>query len=194
MKKLLVFTALLFFVAINANCQEMKPGTNFLSVGIGPSANYWAAYYSGGLPAFRLSLDHGFKEAGPGTITLGGSLGFFTKYYKGTYYDNGFPYTYKYHWNYISAVFRAGYYYNLNEADIPNMNVYGGVGMGLLFHTFKLTYSGPYKPYFFNDGNSTGFLFNLYLGANYFITPKAAIFIEFGYDIAYATIGATFKL
>jgi hypothetical protein len=39
-------------------------------------------------PAIRLAFDHGFREVGPGTITLGGALGFFNKYYKSTYWDN----------------------------------------------------------------------------------------------------------
>lgn len=192
MKKLsLIILALFAIQAIKA--QEVKQGNNLLSIGIGPSAGYWGTY-SGGTPAIRLAFDHGFREVGPGTITLGAALGYFNKYYKSTYWDNnGNIHNYKWSFNYISTVFRAGYYYNLTDAGIPDMNVYGGLGMGLLFLNFHDTYDGPdgYIPY---NGSNTDFLFNMYAGANYFFNSKTALYIEFGYDISYVTIGATFKL
>jgi|YNPMSStandDraft_1061717.scaffolds.fasta_scaffold00262_19 hypothetical protein len=174
--------------------QEMTSGTNFFSVGIGPSVNYWNIYHSGGTPALKITLDRGYKQAGPGIITLGGSLGFFSKYYKSTYYDNGYAYSYKSTWTFVSTVFRMGYYYNLKEADIPDMNVYGGLGLGLLYEGYKYSYTGPNHPNFIRDNAGMHFLMNLYLGANYFLSPKTAIYLEFGYDITYATVGLTFKL
>ncbi len=188
-------TLLVLFLAFNSmKAQEMSPGTNFFSIGLGPSANYWINYYSGGTPAIKLTLDHGYKQAGPGTITLGGSLGFFTKYYKSTYYDNGYAYVYKSNWTFLSTVLRAGYYYNLEEADLKDMNVYGGLGIGLLYEGYKYTYNGPHYPSLIRDSGGMHFLMNLYLGAQYFLSSKTALYLEFGYDITYATIGVTFKL
>lgn len=193
MKKILLMVVTYFAVYVS-QAQEMKTGNNFLSVGIGPSVSYWGTY-SGGTPAFRLAFDHGLKEVGPGTVTLGGALGFFNKHSKKIYRDNnGNIYNYKWIYNYISAVVRGGYYYNLAEVDIPDMNVYGGLGMGLLFLNFKNTYDGPYNGYLATNLSGTNFLFNLYLGANYFFNSKTAVYLEFGYDISYVTIGATFKL
>lgn len=193
MKKIVLMVATCF-VVYASQAQDMKTGNNFLSVGIGPSAGYWGTY-SGGTPAFRLAFDHGLKEVGPGTITLGGALGFFNKYYKSTYWDqHGNIHNYKWSYNYISAVVRGGYYYNLAEADIPDMNVYGGLGMGILYLSFKDTYDGPYDGYSATNLSGTDFLFNFYLGANYFFNSKTAVYLEFGYDISYVTIGATFKL
>lgn len=192
MKKLTLIAIALVTVYVT-QAQEMKQGNNFFSVGIGPSASYWGTY-SGGTPAIRLAFDHGFREVGPGTLTLGGALGYFNKYYKSTYWDhNGNIHNYKWSYNYFSAVFRAGYHYNLSEAGINNMNVYGGLGLGMLFLSFHDTYDGPdgYIPY---NASSNEFLFNFYAGANYFITSKTALYLEFGYDISYVTIGATFKL
>ena len=193
MKKIVLMVATCFVVyALQA--QEMKTGNNFLSVGIGPSVGYWGTY-SGGTPAFRLAFDHGLKEVGPGTVTLGGALGYFNKFYKSTYWDfNGNIHNYKWSYNYISAVVRGGYYYNLAEAGISDMNVYGGLGMGILYLSFKDTYDGPYDGYSATNLSGTDFLFNLYLGANYFFNSKTAVYLEFGYDISYVTIGATFKL
>ncbi len=194
MKRLFSILVLALIVHI-LNAQEMKQGNNFLSVGVGPAANYWTTYHSGGTPAIRLALDHGFKEVGPGTITLGGAVGFFSKYYKSHYYaSNGVLYDYKWSYTYISTVFRAGYYYNLKEADIPDINVYGGIGMGLLYSNFHDSYDGPKDGYVYYDNSGMDFLFNFYLGANYFFTPKTAAYLEFGYDVSYVTLGLTFKL
>ncbi len=192
--KRIIYFIVFFVLSFSVISQEMTSGTNFLSVGIGPSVNYWNLYHSGGTPAIKLTLDRGYKKAGPGTITLGGSLGFFSKYYKSTYYDNGSAYSYKSTWTFISTVFRTGYYYNLEEANIPDMNVYGGIGLGLLYEGFKYSYTGPNHPNFIKDDAGTHFLMNFYLGANYFLTSKTAIYLEFGYDITYATFGLTFNL
>jgi len=193
MKKFFLMMLTLFVLNLT-QAQEMKPGNNLLSIGIGPSAGYWGTY-SGGTPAFRIALDHGIKEIGPGTLSLGGALGFFNKYYKSTYYDhNNYIHNYKWSYNYFSAVVRGGYYYNLSEAGIPDMNVYGGLGLGLLYLSFKDTYDGPHDGYSSYNYSGTDFLFNLYLGANYFFNDKTAAYLEFGYDISYVTVGVTFKL
>ncbi len=193
MKKALLLTGVSMLLMLsNVHAQKMDEKTNFLSLGIGPAANYWTTYHSGGTPALRLAFDHGVKKQGPGIITLGGALGYFYKYYDGHYYYNHSSYNYKWSWNYISVVFRAGYNYNMEDAGVSNLNVYGGLGAGLLFSSYHDTYSGPgYVPY---DNANTDFIFNLYVGANYFISQKMAIYLEFGYDISYATLGVTFNL
>ncbi len=174
--------------------QEMEAGANHISIGIGPSVNYWNSYHSGGTPAIKFTYDHGYKQIGPGVLSFGGSLGIFTKYYKSNYYANGYTYTYKYNWTFISTVFRTAYHYNMKEADIPELNVYGGLGVGMLYEIFKYTYTGPSHPTYFDNEHGPHLIINLFLGANYFITSKTALYLEFGYDISYATIGVTFKL
>ena len=145
-------------------------------------------YYTGGIPAVKIALDHGFREAGPGTITLGGSLGFFTQFYKNYIYKGQ---SYTQHWTCLSAIFRAGYYYNFKRLKVPELNVYAGVGTGILQRFYS--YNGPstYDPL---HQEGSGFIVAIYAGANYFLTKKFAFFTEFGYDISYVTIGMTFKL
>lgn len=192
MKKFFV-VFLIFASSLFLNAQKMEVGNNLLSVGIGPAAGYWGTY-SGGTPALRIAFDHGFRKAGPGTLSFGGGLGFFNKYYKNYYWYAGNTYSYKWSYTYFAPVFRLGYYYNLSEADLDALNVYGGLGIGMLFWNVKETYSGPKDGYIPYSGGSSEFLFNLYFGANYFISSKTALYLEFGYDITYVTIGATFKL
>jgi len=188
--KLLLFVLTLFIINVNYG-QGMEKGTNFLSLGVGPSANYYS-YHSGGTPAIRFAYDHGFKKAGPGVISLGGAIGFFTKYYKGytTYQFQGYYYTQ--HWTYVSATFRAGYYYNFGKLiKAPELNAYAGIGTGVLQRFYSYDGSHQYSSAY--EGG-TDIQFNFYFGANYFFTKKFGLYTEFGYDISYATVGMTFNL
>jgi len=191
--KLTLLFVVIMCTTINLTAQEMVKGTNFLSLGVGPSNNYYG-FYSGGTPAIRFAFDHGFKEAGPGTISLGGSVGVFTKYYKYWTTNKNPPYNrldYTQHWTYLSAVFRVGYYYNFGKLiKAPELNAYAGVGTGIL-HRFY-SYKGDYVYSSYEDG--TDFQVNIYFGANYFLSNKFALYTEFGYDISYITLGMTFNL
>jgi hypothetical protein len=178
---------------LNLKAQKMEVGTNFLSLGIGPSTHY-SSFHSGGTPAFRIAYDHGFREIGPGTLTLGGSLGFFTAHYDSRTWDGVSYYNYTWRWTYIVGAFRLGYYYNFDDLGIPDLNAYAGLGLGLRYVSFSDNYNGPSQIYHSYDGSNTDFHFALYGGANYFLTKKLAIFLEFGYDISPVTVGATFKL
>jgi hypothetical protein len=74
------------------------------------------------------------------------------------------------------------------------MNVYGGLGVGMLFSSFHDSYNGPVEGYTPYNNSGTDFLFNLYLGADYFLSSRTAFYLEFGYDVSYVTAGITFKL
>lgn len=190
--KLLIIIVLVGTIT-SLQAQKMDVGTNFLSLGIGPS-NHYSGFHSGGTPAFKLAYDHGFREIGPGTLTLGGSLGFFTTHYDSRTWDGLNYYNYTWRWTYIVGAFRVGYYYNFKDLDIPDLNVYGGLGIGLRYVAFSDNYSGPTQYYSAYNGSNTAFHFAFYGGANYFLTKKLAFFLEFGYDISYVTVGVTFHL
>ncbi len=179
------------FTYTNLIAQEMAVGTNFLSLGVGPSNSYYN-FHTVGTPAIRLAFDHGFKKAGPGVISLGGSIGAFTKLYKSYNYNQGTRYDYTLHWTYIAATFRVGYYYNFGKLiKAPELNAYAGVGAGILQSFYN--YNGPYGDNF-SYNNESDFQPELYFGANYFFSKKFALYTEFGYDISYVTLGMTFKL
>lgn len=192
--KLTLLFVVIMCTTINLTAQEMVKGTNFLSLGVGPSNNYYG-FYSGGTPAIRFAFDHGFKEAGPGTISLGGSLGLFIKYIKSWNINKNPPFDkfeYTQHWTYLSVVFRVGYYYNFGKLiKAPELNAYAGVGTGILHRFYN--YDGKYEySMLYEDG--TEFQVNIYFGANYFLSKKFALYTEFGYDISYITLGMTFNL
>jgi len=189
--KLTLLFVVIMCTTINLTAQEMVKGTNFLSLGVGPSNNYYG-FYSGGTPAVRFAFDHGFREAGPGVITLGGAVGFFTKFYKGVTSHQYQTYYYTEHRTYLSATFRVGYYYNFGKLiKAPQLNAYAGIGTGVLQCFYS--YTGAYNPNSIDNGGAL-LLLNIYFGANYFLSKKFALFTEFGYDISYVTLGMTFNL
>jgi hypothetical protein len=194
MKKTLLFVFLCSAMAFQGISQEMEEGNSFLSLGVGPATNYYS-YHSGGTPAFRLSWDHGFREVGPGTMTAGFSLGAFHKYYKSVVYDGLLqPHAYRWDITYLVGAFRLGYYYSFSQLGVPNLNAYGGLSAGLRYKIFSEDYSGPeqYAPHY--TGSTVDFHMALFLGANYFLTDRAAFFLEFGYDISPVTVGVTFDM
>lgn len=194
MKKIII--VLFVFVSMSIQAQEMSPGTGWLGVGIGPSVSY-ISYNTSASPALRLNYDKGFREIGPGTLSLGGSIGWFSRKYDGQTYSlsAGKYYPYSYSWNHIVTAFRVGYFYNMKEVDVDALNLYGGLSTGLRFDLTNTSYSGPAdgEPIHINN-NPVNFHMGLFIGANYFLTSKIAGFMEFGYDISWVTLGATFHL
>lgn len=194
-KTVLILSVLISGLSANLSAQEMLKGTNFLSIGIGPSFNYY--HFSvggtfGGTPAVKVSFDHGFKEVGPGTISLGGAIGSFAKNYKGVAYYNFQNHNFTQSYVYVVASFRVGYYYNFGKLiKTPELNAYAGVGTGIRQRFYSYTGPADYNPTY--EGG-TDFHMAVYAGANYFVTKKIAFFTEFGYDISYFTAGITFNL
>jgi hypothetical protein len=194
--------ALLFAISLlltpSLFSQGMEPGTGFFSIGIGPSTSY-ISYRTSASPALRLSYDKGFKEIGPGTLTLGGVIGGYTRNYKDAYFSNKYQTTYQYKRTWTTAViaFRVGYYYNFAELDVKELNAYGGFSVGPRFFYYNDSYDGPSDsgyPYWNYSQGAAYFHSAVFLGANYFITPKTAIYTEWGYDISWFTLGVTFNM
>ncbi|PKP20101.1 MAG: hypothetical protein CVU05_09805 [Bacteroidetes bacterium HGW-Bacteroidetes-21] len=197
MRKRNVLLVVLFIVSSMSYGQEMAPGTGFFTIGIGPSNNY-TSYRTNTSPAIRLTYDKGFKEIGPGTLTLGGVLGGFTRKLDGKYFSTSDLTWYSYKWRFseMIAAFRVGYYYNFGDLDIKELNAYAGIAVGARFEFLSESHDGPALPrdYFVPANNYVNFHMAGFLGVNYFITPNMAIFTEFGYDISYFTLGLTFKM
>ena len=189
MKRLVLTSTLIIFFAFSSFSQGMEPGMGYFSIGFGPGSSY--IYRAASLsPAFRMTFDHGFKEIGPGTLTIGGMLGTSFGSNRSAYIN----YVHKYSWVNITAAFRVAYYYNLSEFEIENLNVYGGFSSGPRYYIFTNTYEGTYTGNQSDFPNTFKFHFGSFLGANYFITPRTAVFTEFGYDISWFTLGVTLKM
>lgn len=185
--------AILLCAFVESKTQEMSIGKNFLNIGIGYPSHYWISWYSSGTPALKVSIDHGFRSAGPGIITLGGAFGLFQTYYNSFYYENFNRYDYTETFLHTTMAFRATYYYNLKEADIPEMNIYGGATAGIGYYFYSIKYTGP-GTHIPNRSSKAFPIMGIFIGANYFLSNKVALFLEFGYDVSYGSFGVTFNM
>ena len=161
-------------------------GTTMVNLGVGLGLGYGYGYFGTvhSTPALSLSFDHGFKEGlGPGTIGLGGLVGYKGYNYK---YAGG---TYKSTWNNFLVSVRGTYHYNVLE--VPKLDTYAGLSIGVRVQTWKDT---------FYDNNLTGYASNstyvtsgIFVGARYFLTDNIGAFTELGYDMNFLKLGLTAK-
>lgn len=181
--------ALMFLVfTLTSFSQELSKGSQFFSIGIGSGINYGS--YSGYGIAFRLAMDKGFKKLGPGIVSVGGQIGVRSYSYSGYYYKN---YYYSGSRTTLIPAVRLGYFYNMGDFGIEELNFYGGISAGLRMDFYNLNNDiHDADPY--NNGLKIGIHVGTYLGANFFLTKNIAFFGEVGYDIGYGAIGVVFKL
>ena len=163
--------------------QEFKSGTNVVSLGIGLGSSFGSYGYSSSTPAISIQFEHGqWDVGGPGTISLGGFVGF-----KSFKYES-FNYSEK--WSYTVIGIRSAYHYN--GLDVAHLDVYGGVMLS--YNVLSYSFDSPYSIYNNYKGSYPSYLgFSLYLGGRYFFTDNLAGFLELGYGISYATIGGAYR-
>ena len=192
-KHILIFTVILtfsVFYSFNASAQGMEVGKNNLGIGIGAGHNYYGTL-TGFTPAGRINFDHGFFEAGPGVITIGGSVGVSSHSYKYTYWS----YTEKYRWTNFVIATRGAWHYNFGQIGPEKLNAYGGIGLGLRIESYSYSYDGSYTydPYYNESDGGVFPHFATFVGGSYQATDNVGFFAEFGYDITNALIGVNFR-
>ena len=191
MKKLTILAALVISFGL-VKAQPFEVGTNVLGLGIGLGGHYaaWGSGYST-TPALGISFDHGFKDGlGPGVIGIGGYFG-----YKGMSYHYDYVWSNLYYdekWTYLIFGIRGTYHYNFDLDD--NLDLYGGLMLSYNNISYNETSNDPY--YIYHGSNYYhGYVdFSLFVGGSYYFTDKISVFTEFGYGIAYWTVGVDFKL
>ena len=164
------------------------PGDAALNVGIGLfGANHGYDVFGSvkQSPAWSASYERGLTDSfGPGTLSVGGLLG-----YKHYYYS--FPNTeYKASWTDIILMARGTYHYNLT--DDPQIDTYAGLTVGVRLNSYSNNYVGSTPRETYNDEGlhlATG----IFLGGRYFVTDKLGVFAEAGYDMTYLKFGVTAK-
>ena len=189
MKRVFIITAVRCLIILSAlsnqsSAQEFKTGDNVLSLGIGLGSSLGGYSYSSQTPAISIQFEHGqWEVGGPGTISLGGYLGFKSFKYEHAYY-------YSQKWSYTVIGIRSAYHYNGLKVD--HLDVYGGVMLSynVLNYTFKsdnLLYDNYHGDY------PSAFGFTLYIGGKYYFTNNIAGFLELSNGISIATIGGSYK-
>lgn len=196
MKKLL--SALLLTVFMSSfKAQDSIPfkrNDNIIGVFIGVGYSYATGIGNitgfSSIPALGLILDHGIvNNAGPGTIGLGGVVGFKEYSYHLAY--SNFKQDLKWT-NYVVAV-RGSYHYNGLTDKIKNLDLYAGISLGIRIfrerlkaeisnHSIDTLIDKEIKP-----------IIGAFIGARYQLTKSFGAFIEIGYDVSYAKVGVAYK-
>lgn len=166
---------------------DINPG-----IGFGYDYGYLGTFY----PAIIVSGDYGLNvSAGPGTIAIGGEVGF--KY--GTYSYTFGDYSASYSETYIAA--RGTYHWTPPGA--PKVDLYGGIPLGFRIDHYSEwgsyvsgydVYGYPIYGYHQISATGTDPLIGLFIGASYYVSSKIGIFAELGYNISILNIGVNIKL
>jgi len=167
----------------SASAQEFKTGDNVLSLGLGIGSTLGSYGYSSQTPAISIQYEHGqWDVGGPGTISLGGYLGF-----KSFKYES-FDYSEK--WNYTVIGIRSAYHYN--GLKVEHLDVYGGLMLSYDIVSYSFESSNPlWDPYKGDYANSIGL--SLYVGGRYYFSSNISGFLELGYGVSYLNIGGCYK-
>lgn len=167
-------------------------GSNTIGLGVGFGLTY--GYYSGATtsPALTFIYDHGFfPEVGPGTIGIGGIIG-----YKSAKYDYPYAGGYSAKWTNIVVGVRGTYHLTILAEKNNKFDPYAGVVIGLRFNSYKDTYDDYYYNtygYHYGTYGNTSIVSGAFIGAKYNFAEAIGAFAELGYDISYAKIGINFN-
>ncbi len=182
MKRLILTAALVLTCILTVSAQEnvFTKGTHIASLGIG--LPILSSTYRSTIPPVSASYEMGIVDFGrPGSIGVGGYMGFWGYKYKSSYEGHS---SYRY-FNTLIGV-RGAYHFTI----IDNWEVYAGavLGLDLSSHRFKnidgQTVSGD---------THLGFGYQAFAGTRYMFTPSLGAYAEFGYGISYGSIGITFR-
>ncbi len=191
-KKALAAVALVAMASITqVNAQDGEPpfvkGSKSIGISMGFGVDYgYSTYYGGSYtnsPAFAFTYDQGFFEnVGPGTIGIGGVVGFKSSKYKYAGYKSTYT-------NYIIGV-RGTYHLTLLAEKNNKFDPYAGVTIGLRFFNYKD--NDPYDNDIY-DYRSVYPIAGAFVGAKYNFTPAFGAFGELGYDISFLRLGVNFN-
>jgi hypothetical protein len=151
-----------------------------IALGVGTAHTYGLAdVYS---PAFIVNYEHGIiGNLGPGTLSIGGELGYQTSYYD---YTNG---GYRARWTTLSFAVRGIYHLTILKDKNNKFDPYGGLALGFYAVNYRNDYPGYYENY-----PSVPFVAP-FVGAKYNFTPGFGVWTELGYDIAILKFGLNFN-
>lgn len=193
LKFTLLSSALLIAAVSHAqNAPAFDKGDNTIGLAIGVGANHHSSVRGYGYdysyvdwPAFLVTFDHGtFGDVGPGTIGIGGMLG-----YKYAYLNNYGDYEAS--WTDVVIGARGTYHLTILKDKNNHFDPYAGVLLGMRIQTYRNTYYDYYDDHYDSGGvfPATG----VFVGAKYNFTKAFGAFAEVGYDVSVLRIGINFN-
>lgn len=177
MKKLLLSLLVVVFSLTQLLAQEstFNKGDKALNLGIGFGSTYYGSFYTSHTPALSASLEFGVADGilDKGSIGVGGYVGYSSATWANYYKTSNFI---------IGA--RGSFHYPL----VNKLDTYTGLLLGYNIYSYK--YDANYLG---ATGSSSGLAFAWFAGARYYFSNNFAVMGEFGYGIAYLTVGVTLK-
>lgn len=155
-----------------ATTAAFAPSSNVLSLGIGLGNRY--GYVGSGVsvaPAVSLAYERGIRALGPGTLGVGGFVGY--------QHAASSALGYNYSFSDLLVAVRGSYHYSL----APPLEVYGSLALGV--RHAGVSYSGPGD----YAASATDSYAALLVGGRYYFSRAVGAFAELGYDQTYAKIG-----
>jgi len=163
-----------------------------LGLGLGFGGNYsQSSSFTAQTPLFGLNYEQGVSALGPGTIGLGGFLGY--KSLASEIQSSALVYTYDREWTYFIVGALGTWHYN-QWHGVEKLDTYAGiiVSYNAVRYTDNTIYpAGVPQPTYDADSELglTG-----YLGARYYFSDQFGAQAELGYGIAVLTVGVSFQL
>ncbi len=189
MKNLLALLSTFLFAlpSIGQNTEDtFAEGDGVLAIGVGVGGVFGFSGYDYQSPAFGIHYDHGIKALDMGAVIgVGGYLGYKgygydVNYRNGKYYDK---------WGVTILGARGSFHYDLLR--VKNLDTYGGAM--LAFHILNRRENFP-NGYPYERTYSSALYASLYAGSKYYFNDRVSAFLELGYGVSWATVGAAFKL
>ena len=162
-------------------------GSTSLQIGLGPGyAGYYDAFYRARTsPAIVAIVDHGIVgNVGPGTIGLGGILGWQTA--TSSYWKND-----KVRWTNFVVGVRGTYHLTILKNKNNKFDPYAGVMAGVRIESVRDEYSDRNRINY--DKSYVGPAFGGFVGAKYNFKPSFGAWAELGYDVTFFKIGLNFN-
>jgi hypothetical protein len=162
----------------SAPVDPMNQGSWIIGVGVGPGTPI-SGNGKGFGPGFKVFVENGTWQLGPGVLSLGGEVGFS---FFSFHFGNG------YHESWVNYMFgaRGAYHYGWK---VPGLDTYGGLPLGIGFSAHS------YDNYVGYRGYTTVFpYFGIFAGASYFFNDRIGLNGELGYNVTYANLGVIIKL
>ena len=165
----------------SAPVDPMGQGSWVIAVDAGPGTHIFGNGFGFG-PGFKVFVENGTWQLGPGVLSLGGEFGFSFFSYHWNYLNI------RYHESWLNYMFgaRSAYHYGW---DVKGLDTYGGIPLGIGFsaHTYD-NYAG------YKGGSAVYPYLGLFVGSSYFFNKHIGINGELGYNVTYANLGVIFKL
>lgn len=172
---------------------DFREGDNVVAFGVGLGSSLGGFSSSSRTPALSVQFEHGqWEVGGPGTVSIGGYLGYKGFKNSGSFPYSGGSYSYDQRWRYIILGFRSAYHYH--GFEVKNLDPYAGLMLSYDILDYSYNDNLPNVEYDYGGNYSSSFSLTFYLGSRYYLDKNWSAFAELGYGVSFLTVGMAYKL